>query len=157
MVLPAFSKDYSAPFSRAFREGRFPGENNQLGPYPTSSDPKDFASSFASKFKFNPDKSSFWQQVFSQDVANQSQEKINLGAQSDFPSFTDPGNNQLAQDFLAKYSGPGGAVERGLIAPEDAISKESLAALASQPAAARMNTTAKDTAGKFPNQGVQVG
>lgn len=157
MVLPAFSKDYSDPFSRAFREGRSPDENNQLGPYASRPNPKDFAASFAGQFKENPSKLAFWQQAFSQDTANQSQEKINLGSQSDLPSFKDPNDNQLAQDFLTKYSGPGGAIDRGLIAPEDAISKESLASLASQPAAARMNTTSKDTAGKFPNQGVQVG
>jgi len=54
------------------------------------------------------------------------------------------------------YSGPGGAIERGLIEPERAITKEGLARLTSQPATFGSNQSDPNTASKFPNQGVSV-
>jgi hypothetical protein len=63
--------------------------------------------------------------------------------------------NQLSRDFLAKYSGPGGAVERGLIEPDRAISRQSLSRFAQEPAASRINTKDQNTASdsKFAGAG----
>lgn len=146
MALPPFSKRFNDPSDRAFREGRRPGDRSQLGPYPSAiTDPRDFANAFINK-KNNPISDGFWKQVFSQDTANQSQEKINLASQSDEPAFPGP-MNELAKDFLAKYSGPGGAIERGLIEPDRAVSKDTLARFAQEPAASRINSKDPNTAG----------
>jgi hypothetical protein len=154
MVFPGKIKRVDGPEDTAFMEGRGPADRSQLGPYPSAvTDPKDFKNSFISQ-KFNPDKSTFWQQVFSQETANLSQEKINRSSQTDEPNFPDP-LNQLSRDFLAKYSGPGGAVERGLIEPDRAISRQSLSRFAQEPAASRINTKDQNTASdsKFAGAG----
>jgi hypothetical protein len=151
MVFPGKIKRNDGPEDTAFMEGRRPADSSQLGPYPSAvTDPRDFKNSFISQ-KFNPDKSTFWQQVFSQDTANLSQEKLNYAAQTNEPNFPEP-LNQLSRDFLVKYSG---AVERGLIEPDRAISRQALAVFAQEPAASRMNTKDQNTASdsKFAGAG----
>ena len=151
MVFPGKIKRNDGPEDTAFMEGRGPADRSQLGPYPSAvTDPRDFKNSFISQ-KFNPDKSTFWQQVFSQDTANSSQEKINRISQTNEPNFPEP-LNQLSRDFLTKYSG---AVERGLIEPDRAISKQALAVFAQEPAASRINTKDQNTASdsKFAGAG----
>jgi hypothetical protein len=44
-----------------------------------------------------------------------------------------------------------------LVKPEDAITKERLSVLMTQPATTGTNSKMKDTVGKFPSQGVKVG
>ena len=151
MVFPGKIKRNDGPEDTAFMEGRGPADRSQLGPYPSAvTDPRDFKNSFISQ-KFNPDKSTFWQQVFSQDTANLAQEKLNCISQTNEPNFPEP-LNQLSRDFLTKYSG---AVERGLIEPDRAISKQALAVFAQEPAASRINTKDQNTASdsKFAGAG----
>lgn len=149
-----FNKRYGLD-DLAFREGRRPGDGAQQGPGASPiSDPRDFARFFAGQIKNNPDaKSMYDTDVFSAETAAGSQQKINIAATTDLPDNA----TQFARDFAYKYSGPGGAIERGLVKPEDAVTKERLAALITEPAATRTNSSMKDTVGKFPNQGVQVG
>lgn len=159
MPIPIFSTRVSDPGSLAFREGRRPGDKNQLGPNPNPlTDPREFANAFVRQ-KFNPDGKNFWStNVFSSEVAGLAQDKLTAASTSDFSSFKDPRDNLFAQDFLSKYSGPGGAIERGLVNPEDAITKERLQSLVSQPAAAATSSKMKDTVGITPGQqGVSVG
>lgn len=146
MALSPLNKRRDNSFDIAFAEGRGPADRSQLGPFPSAiTDPRDFKNAFISQ-RFNPDKKDFWQQVFSQETADLSQEKINSAAQTNEPNFPDP-LNQLARDFLAKYSGPGGAIDRGLVEFDRAVSNQSLAAFAQEPAASRMNTKDQNTAG----------
>jgi hypothetical protein len=158
MAAPLFNKRVEDPADLAFREGRRPGDNNRLGPNQNAiTNPKDFANAFV-QMRFNPDSKTFWNSsVFGSDVAGASQDKINRAGSTDYPAFTDPRDNTFAWDFLNKYSGPGGAIERGLVEPERAVTKEGLARLMTQPAA--LGSTQKDpnTVNKFPNQGVSVG
>lgn len=156
-MLPPFSKRYDNPAERAFRAGDRPGDTNQLGPNPTPvTDPKDFANAFVQQ-RFNPDKKTFWSNsIFSSDTAEQSQQKIDVAAGSDFGNFKDPRDTQFVNDFLMKYSGPGGAIERGLVEPDRAITKESLARLVSQPGTAGASQRDPNTASKFPSQGVAI-
>lgn len=159
MAVPLFTKRSENPGDLAFREGRRPGDLNQLGPNPNPVfDPRDFANSFVQQ-KFNPDSKNFWNSsVFSSETAGLSQNKINAASQTDFSTFKDPRDDQFARDFLTKYSGPGGAIERGLVNPEDAITKERLGSLVTQYATAASNSKMKDTAGITPGQqGVSVG
>jgi hypothetical protein len=146
MALPPFSRRFDDPADRAFREGRRPGDRSQLGPYPSAiTDPRDFANAFISK-KNNPIGDGFWQQVFSQDAADASQEKINTAFKFGEPNFPGP-MNALAKDFLFKYSGPGGAIERGLIEQDRAVSRDNLARFVQEPAASRINSKDQNTAG----------
>jgi hypothetical protein len=157
MVAPLFNKRFEDPQDQAFREGRRPGDNNRLGPNQTAiTDPKDFANAFV-QMRFNPDSKNLWNtSVFSSDTAAASQQKIDSAGSTDYPAFSDERDNTFAWDFLNKYSGPGGAIARGLVEPERAVTKEGLARLMTQPAA--FGSTQKDpnTVNKFPNQGVSV-
>lgn len=138
----------------AFREGRRPGDGAQQGPEAGRiSDPKDFARFFAGQLKNNPDARSMYDtDIFSAETAAASQQKINTAGTTDLPKNA----TQFARDFAYKYSGPGGAIERGLVKVEDAITKERLASLITEPATTGTNDKMEDTVGKFPNQGVGI-
>jgi len=154
MALPPFSRRFDDPADRAFRSGARPGDRNQLGPFPSAiQDPRDFANAFINK-KNNPIGDSFWQQVFSQETADQSTEKIKQASLVDEPRFPEP-LNALAKDFLTKYRGPGGAVERGLVEQDRYIAGDMLAKFAQEPAASRMNTKEPNTAStsQYPGAG----
>jgi len=154
MAAPKSFTRNNGPDDRAFLEGRGPADRSQIGPFPSAiTDPKDFKNAFISQ-RFNPEKSTFWQQAFSQETADLSQQKINEAAQSDAPNFPES-LNTLSRDFLSKYSGPDGAIQRGLIEPDRAISKYSVVAFAQEPAASRINTKDPNTAGdsKFAGAG----
>jgi hypothetical protein len=153
MVVPFFSKR-SNVFDEAFRTGVRPGEKNQLGPNPVPiTDPKDFANVFVQK-KFNPGSKDFYPSgIFSAETAGLSQDKINSAASTDFANFRDPNDNKFANDFLMKYSGPGGAIERGLVEQDRAVTKEGLAKMVTQPATFGFNFKDPNTASQFPGQG----
>lgn len=151
MALPPFIKRRDSPADKAFVAGDRPADKSQLGPFPSAvTDPRDFKNEFIGQ-RFNPGKKEFWQQVFSQETADASQEKLNLAYQTNEPNFPEP-MNQLARDFLAKYSGPGGAIDRGLVPLERAVLSQSLAVFAQEPAGSSINTYSPETAGtsQFP-------
>jgi hypothetical protein len=133
MVAPFFNKRYGID-DLAFREGRRPGDGAQQGPEAERiSDPRDFARFFAGQIKNNPDAGSMYDtDVFSAETAAASQQKINVAGATDLP-------------------------DRGLVKPEDAITKERLSVLMTQPATTGTNSKMEDTVGKFPSQGVKVG
>lgn len=81
------------------------------------------------------------------DVAAMSQKKIDTAASGAGPMFSNPGDNSFAADFLAKYAE---GVQRGFVAPEEAVTSEALGRMVSQPAAAASNESSPNTAGKFP-------
>lgn len=158
MVSNPYTKDYSNPEDQAFRAGIRPGENARLGPNQGAiTDPKDFASKFVN-LRFNPDaRANLWNtNVFGADTASASQGKIDTAATTDSPSFSNPEDNKLASAFLQKYSGPSGAIERGLIESDRAITKEVLARLTTQPATFGSSQRDPNTVSKFPSQGVSV-
>ena len=153
---PRFTERSNA-FDEAFRGGERPGDKNRLGPNPDFiTDPKDFASSFVNQ-KFNPKGKGFWNQVFSAETAGLSQDKINAAASTDESNFKTDVDNQYARDFLTKYSGPGGAIERGLVESDRAVTKEGLARLTTQSAVDGSSFSDPNTANRFPSQGVSVG
>lgn len=154
MTFRPYTKDYSNPEDQAFRAGIRPGENARLGPNQSAiTNPRDFANKFVN-LRFNPDaKANLWNSnVFGSDTAAQSQGKINAAAASDSPAFMNPEDNKFAWDFLQKYSGPGGAIERGLIEPDRAITKEMLARLSTEPATFGASQKDPNTASKFPGE-----
>lgn len=154
MAEPLFNTRFDNAADKAFREGRRPGDNTRLGPNPNPiTDPKDFANAFVKK-TFNPNAEAPWStSVFSADAAASSQDKINQAGTTDLP----PKADRFVKDFAYKYSGPGGAIERGLVSMENAVTKERLAALITEPAAAGSAEKDPNTVNKFPNQGVNVG
>lgn len=155
-ISPRFSIR-SNPLDEAFREGTRPGDDNRLGPNPDFiTDPQKFANSFVNQ-KFNPKSEGFWNQVFSAETAGLSQDKINAAASTDEPNFPSYVVNQDARNFLIKYSGPGGAIERGLVEPDRAITKEVLARMTTQTATDGSSFSDPNTANRFPSQGVSVG
>ena len=154
MAFRPYTKDYTDREDQAFRSGIRPGDNARLGPNQNPiTNPKDFANKFVN-LRFNPDaKANLWNSnVFGADVAAASQGKINAAASTDFPAFSNPADNQFAWDFLVKYSGPGGAIERGLVEPDRAVTKEMLARLTTQPATFGNSQKDPNTASKFPGQ-----
>jgi hypothetical protein len=157
MAIPPLSRAFDSPFDKKFREGGRPGEFNQLGINKEPIyDPKQLVSKFVSQ-KENPrTRDLYSDSVFPRDVAEQSQQKIDDLSFTDFASFKDQRDNDAAQRFLMAYSGPGGAIERGLVLPEEAVTKERLATLRTEPATTGSNQSSPNTAGKFPNQGVGV-
>jgi hypothetical protein len=156
MVLQPFNKDYSNPNEQAWRQGKSPYAGT-LGPNPQfTGDPTSFKNDFINRIRFNPDSKGFYtNNVFSQDTAQRSQDKINSAAGTDQPSFLNPEDNRIAQDFVSKYSQ---AVSRGLVEEDRAITKGGLARLVSQPATAGSSERDPNTANKFPGEGgTQVG
>lgn len=153
MVAPFFNKRYGLD-DLAFREGRRPGDGAQQGPEAERiSDPKDFARYFAGQIKNNPDARSMYDtDVFTSETAAASQKKINIAGTSDLPENA----TRFARDFAYKYSGPGGAIERGLVKVEDAVTKERLASLITEPATTGTNSKMEDTVGAFPSRGVGI-
>lgn len=140
----------------AFVEGRRPGDGGLQGAEATRfENPIDFAKTFAGRVgsDTNPDFASMYKtDVFSPESAAASQEKLNTLATTDLP----PNATNFARNFAFKYSGPGGAIERGLINPEDAVTKEGLDYLIAQEPAASTNDRVGSTVGKFPSRGVAV-
>ena len=156
MVLQPFDKDYSTPADQAWRRGA-QADAGVLGPNPRSAqDPQSFKNAFVNKIRFNPDSKNFYtSNVFSQEIADKSQGKIDTAAGTDQPGFVNPGDNQLAKDFISKYSQ---GVSRGLIEEDRAITKGGLARLASESATAGSSERDPNTANKFPGEGgTQVG
>lgn len=153
MAAPIFNTRFDNAADKAFREGRRPGDNTRLGPNPNPiTDPKDFANAFIRR-TFNPNAEDPWKtSIFSAEDAANSQIKINQAATSDLPPTAD----RFVKDFAYKYSGPGGAIEKGLVSPENAITKERLASLIAEPAAAGTSNKMEETVGIFPSKGVAI-
>lgn len=156
MVLQPFNKSYDTPADQAWRQGKSPYAGT-LGPNPQSAtDPQSFKNDFVNRVRFNPDSKGFYSSnVFSQDTADQSQNKIDAAAGTDQPNFSNPGDNQLAKDFVGKYSQ---AVARGLIEEERAVTRGGLARLATESATAGSSERDPNTANKYPGEtGTQIG
>ena len=153
MAFKSFSKDYTSPSDQAWRDGKSP-DNSTLGPYRSLSTDS-FKNKFVSELSKNPDYKNFYSgQVFGSDIAQKSQEKINNASRSSEASFVDDRNNQLANDFLAKYSE---GVARGLVEEDRAVFPENLAKLVTENATSGSNLKDPNTASQFPSQGVSVG
>jgi len=152
MAFPPLPKRRTGPADDAFARGDRPG-GEMLGRFKKGIfDPRQLDNPFLSQ-RDNPDPGGFADNSqFTSDVAAQSEQKMRDLSQTDFSSFGDD-RDAAASDFLAKYAQ---SVERGLIGEEERISSATLGRIASQPAAAGSNERSPNTAGKFPNQGVNV-
>ena len=117
-----FNQRYGGPDDQALRDKR-PVDAGTTGPYsPAGTDPTSYKNQFVSQLKKNPPSQQFYSQVFSAKDAEESQNKIDsLGRQS---NFSNPGDQSLAKDFLAKYIQGG---ERGLVPPEEQITQQTIA------------------------------
>ena len=117
-----FNQRYGGPDDQALRDKR-PIDAGTTGPYaPAGADPTAYKNQFVSQLKKNPPSQQFYSQVFSSQDAEQSQRVFDsLGDQS---NFSNPGDQALAQDFLAKYIQGG---DRGLVPPEEQITRETIA------------------------------
>ena len=149
-----FSKDYTSPSDQAWRTGESPYQGT-LGPYRRADqEPDSFKNKFVSELRANPDYKNFYEQSnFQADTAALSQQKINNQSQTPYATFLDPGDSQLANDFLTKYTE---GINRGLIEEDRAIKPDNLARLASEPAAAGISAKDPNTVNKFPSQGVSI-
>ena len=151
MAIPVFSKDYSDPASQAWRTGAGPYQQT-LGPNRgADTDPTSFKNSFVTDLRKNPDFTDFYKKnTFGSDTAAVSQQKLDTSSLQNAANFTNPLDNQLANDFLVKYSQ---GVSRGLIEQDRAIFPSNLAKLTTEPATAGSNMRDPNTAGQFPGQG----
>jgi hypothetical protein len=156
MALPPFNKSYDTPADQAWRQGKSPYAGT-LGPNPQfASNPESFKNDFVNRVRFNPDSKGFYTgNVFSQDTANQSQGKLDAAAGTDQPNFANPGDNQLAKDFVSKYSQ---GVTRGLVEEDRAVTRGGLARLVTESATAKSSERDPNTANKFPGEsGARIG
>lgn len=155
-MVSLFSRDYSDPAEQAWRTGKSPYQQT-LGPNRGSdADPYSFQNSFVSDLRKNPDFKNFYNNsVFSSDTASMSQQKLDDSSYRNTANFVNPSDNNLANDFLVKYSQ---GVSRGLIEQDRAIFPSNLSRLTTEPATAGSNEKDPNTTGKFPGQqGVQPG
>jgi hypothetical protein len=146
-----FSRRLNYPSDDAVRQGNSPNEGT-IGPNPESRiTPDSFKRGWVSKLNRSPRAQTFYQETFPADTADLAQKKINQASRTGFSTFANPDDNRFADDFLLKYSE---AVRRGIIEEDRAVFPENLQFLSSEPAAAGSNEKSKETAGKFPSQGV---
>lgn len=131
------------------------GDSPYKGTLGPNRDPDAYDAFTAKLRKENPSYDEFYSgsRTFN-DVTALSQQKIDAAASGAGPGFPNPGDNSFAADFLAKYAE---GVQRGFVDPEEAVTSESLARMASQPATAASNERSQNTAGRFPGaSGVKV-
>jgi hypothetical protein len=122
-----FNQKYTGPDDQAIRDKK-PIDAGTIGPYsPAGADPTSYKNQFVSQLKKNPASQQFYSQVFSAKDAEQAQNTIDsFGDQS---NFSNSGDQALAKAFLSKYIQGG---ERGLVPPEEQITRETIAAFQSQ-------------------------
>jgi hypothetical protein len=143
-----FTKNYPSPADKFFRTGESP-YSGTLGPNRTSDPIRD---PWTAEVKKNPDYGTFYNRTFDQ-VAPQSQAKIDAAAQTDEPNFANPGDQSFAKDFAKRYAE---AISRGLVEEDRAVTRGGLARISTEYANYGSNEKDPNTAGKFPNQGVSV-
>lgn len=149
MTAPPFLDRSDSPSDKAWRTGASP-YSGTLGPNKTADTIKN---TFASRTKDNPDYGTFYNRTFSE-IAPQSQAKIDAAASSDEPNFSNPGDQSFAVQFAKDYAA---GVSRGLIEEDRAITRGGLARLSTEFATQGSNEKDPNVAGKFPNQGINVG
>jgi len=152
MAFPPLPKRRTGPADDAFARGDRPG-GEMLGRFKKGIfDPRQLDNPFLSQ-RDNPDPGGFADNSqFTSDVAAQSEQKIRGLSQTDSSSFGDD-RDAAAIAFVKRYQE---GVQRGLMGEDEMISSATLGRIASQPAAAGSNERSPNTAGKFPNQGVNV-
>ena len=148
----AFNKDPNR--ERVF--GGFTGPNPSQ---PNRFDPNE--NQLFKAFKSNPEQEGFYKMFGNEDATERQQiiDDLSRSTENTLPE----GNNQFAQDFLAKYSldfkyegAPATAEEKGLIEPDRIVRPQNLTQLGSTPAASANATIDANTAGKFPSNEVSV-
>lgn len=144
-----FNKNYPSPAAKFFRAGESP-YSGTLGPNRTADTIRD---PWAAEVKDNPDYANFYANRTFDQVAPQSQAKIDAASQTDEPNFENPGDQSFAKDFAKKYAE---AIYRGLVEEDRAVTRGGLARISTQYANSGSNEKDPNTAGKFPNQGVSV-
>lgn len=153
MASSIFSTRYD-PQDKAFFAGKRPSDDNQLGIFPYGiDDPRKLNSPFVQP-KFNPNYAKIYQTgQFTDDVAAQSQQKIDDSYFSGLASFPDENTNKRANTFLQGYAA---AVANGFIPKEQHVGPENLMSIISQDAASKIARKDPNTKGDFPSQGVSV-
>jgi hypothetical protein len=97
----AFFNKNSNLADQAVARGKTP-DNGTIGPNArANTDPKAFMNGFVSKWKDQPEASSFSNQAFSAQSALDAQDKYSSFGSD--PQFSDPGDVALGKDFLNKY------------------------------------------------------
>lgn len=151
MAFKQFSKDYTSPSDQAWRDGKSPSMGT-LGPNKGFS-VDSFRNNFVADLRKNPDFADFSQQAFAADTAQRSQDKLNTAYKTNIATFVDDRDNNLANDFLTKYSE---GVARGLVEEDKAVFPENLAKLVTENAVSGSNLKDPNTANQFPSHGVSV-
>lgn len=144
----AYSRDYTSPADQAYRSGKAP-DIGILGPNPKSeTDPNAFKNDFISRYKLSPDSKTFYKQgIFSGDTAIASQQKIDEADGT--PNFANPDDQELAQDFVFKYTK---GIDRGLVEQDRAITAASLDQFRSKKPMEDLRDS-NVVSGKFPGAG----
>lgn len=130
--MSVFNKRYSGPDDQALRDDptRTSVAAGTTGPHaPAKADPASYRNDFIAGLKKTSASGGLdiYDKVFSAKDAVESQNRIN--SLSNQANFSNPGDQSLAKDFLAKYTQGG---ERGLLPPDEMITQQTISAFQSQ-------------------------
>ena len=152
------SKKYTNPRDQAWREGKGPYKGS-LGQNKTPDDP--LRDPWTAEMRDNPDWRNFAADAytFPGETATAAQSKIDNAAWESRPSFTNPGDNAFAQNFLNSYleRGDGNSAEgRGLIEEDRIVRPENLDQVATSFATSGNAKSDPNVVGEFPRDDVAV-
>lgn len=120
-----FDQNYTSPDAQALRRGARVDAGTTGPNAPANTDPHSYKNPFVSALNKQPPTKNFYNQVYSSQEAEAAQNRIdNLGS---MPLFQQPGDQQLAVDFLNKYAL---GAQRGLV--NQPISQQTVAMLQTQ-------------------------
>ena len=97
-----FDRNRSSPSDQAVARNSSIAANTTGPNAPANLDPEWYKNAFVSKLREQPESKNFFQQAFSADSAAKAQQRID--SFSNAPGFTNPGDQRIAKDFLAKYA-----------------------------------------------------
>lgn len=153
MAISDFTTRYGAD-DKAWAAGKRPDDGKQLSIFREPiTDPKQLDNPFTQP-RFNPTYSSIWANSrFGDDIAAQSQSKIDNAYLSTYSNFPDPNVKATADRFLQGYAK---AVQTGFLPQDQSVSPDNLRTIVSQDAASRLGSNDPNVKGTFPSQGVAV-
>lgn len=161
---PLFSQNYTSLVAQSVRDNKNPpGGSGILGPTANYTfNPADTKNSaFLRAYLDHNDVigKNLGNKFFSQEEADVASGKIKQAAETGFSTNFSSGIKRFADDWVAKYAGADGAIDRGLISEDEAVTRNGLSAFVSRNPEERLSGTLnKSHLNAYPgSSGTQVG